>query len=302
MQRVVPMACAALVPIAFGVSGWQEHQRVQTAEIAATGWVECGANPGPECGDPQWWQRRIPPADPKAGLELVGQTDERQWFATGAGQELWAVDWAAHSGIDEVPTEAIDTVALSTASLVGMEISNLEAEFKEMEHAVLSSLEPWHSELRKRCGACAPLSQPYPAIMVTTQPSVIAPPGIDAPSIDLAAERLRRSTQPPLEDNAPLVTLVADIREGKTLPEQVWSTKGMAGMAALELARSNRIDAIETLLVQMDHAPSATDRVAMAYAALRLLKENPTFSIPPNPDAHLAAVDVRRMKSLPGAP
>ena len=98
------------------------------------------------------------------------------------------------------------------------------------------------------------------------------------------------------------MTLVADIREGKTLPEQVWSTKGMAGMAALELARSNRIDAIETLLVQMDHAPSATDRVAMAYAALRLLKENPTFSIPPNPDAHLAAVDVRRMKSLPGAP
>jgi len=302
MQRVIPMVCAALVPIALGVSGWQENQRVQTAEAVASDWVACGAKPGPDCGDPLWWNHRIPPTDPVAGLALAAKTESHAWFATGAGQEVWAVDWASRSTIGAVPTDAIDTVALSTAALVGMEISNLEGRFNDTEHAVLASLEPWHSELRDRCGTCAPPSQAYPAIMVSTQPSVIAPPGIDAPSIDLAAERLRRSAQAPDEEAPPLVELIAHIRDGALPPASVWSEKGKAGMVALELARAGQGQALDDLLIQLEQAPSSTDRVAMIYAALRLFKDHPSYVIPPNADAHLGAVATRRLRSLPGAP
>lgn len=141
-----------------------------------------------------------------------------------------------------------------------------------------------------------------PEIDLPAQPSVIAPPGIRAPSIDLAAERIRRSAAPPEHPPVELVRLVADIRSGTPVDPAVWAGKGLAGMTALELGRRGDSDALETLLSRIDIAPSDTDAIAMSYAALRLLAENPGYRIPANPDAHLGAAMIRKLSQTPGAP
>jgi hypothetical protein len=174
--------------------------------------------------------------------------------------------------------------------------------YTENEYAILSSLEPWNSLLRDRCGACAPPAQAMPEIDLPAQPSVIAPPGIKAPSVDLAAERIRRSAAPPEESPVALVKLVADIRSGTAVDPAVWNEKGLAGMAALELGRRGEPDALETLLSRINIAPSDTDAIAISYAALRLLAENPGYRIPANHDAHLGAAMIRKLSQTPGAP
>ena len=76
-------------------------------------------------------------------------------------------------------------------------------------------------------------------------------------------------------EGSPLTHVVIRVRDGGSPTPEEWQMRGVAGMAALELARAGRVDSIPVLLARAETAPSRADRIACLWAARQLGANSP---------------------------
>lgn len=95
---------------------------------------------------------------------------------------------------------------------------------------------------------------------------VHAPPGTLPPSASLDADL---SALRGADAVTPAGRALREARRGQLAPE-VWAEPGLCGLAALELGRTGRSEALPSLLEAAAQGPSATDRLMALYAATRL--------------------------------
>ncbi|MGB0638768.1 MAG: hypothetical protein ACPGTU_05520 [Myxococcota bacterium] len=219
-------------------------------------------------GSPEtYWNARSPRGEP---LQTLANVEPWRFWSTGAGQEAWAINAAAAVGPQSVPNEVIPLVAISTCSFLGMELPDEEEFFTELLALSTGAVRPWRYELLRRCGDCAPPTTPMPPTQDLHSVTHIKLNPLGARNIAIAAERERRAVLASPVQQSVLAHMVSRIRNGGDPSDEEWALRGVAGMAALELAKMNRQDAIPTLLNQAEHGPSRTDRIASLWAARQL--------------------------------
>ena len=72
-----------------------------------------------------------------------------------------------------------------------------------------------------------------------------------------------------------MVAMVKRIREGGAPTQQEWSTPGLSGMAALEMARTGNRSLADQFLWLAREGPSRTDRIAGLWAAQQVGATDP---------------------------
>ncbi len=72
-----------------------------------------------------------------------------------------------------------------------------------------------------------------------------------------------------------LTTMMARIRDGDKPSVTEWNTRGLAGMAALELAMAQRTESLPEVLDCARRGPSRTDRIAALWAARAMGSTDP---------------------------
>lgn len=243
-------------------------ERTETAR-QAMGWVSQHTQWNKDgTGSPEaYWNARSPRGEP---LQTLSDIEPWTFWSVGPGQEAWAVNAAAAVGPQSVPTAAIPLVAISTCSFLGMELPDDEDFFTELLDLSTGAIRPWRYELLSRCGDCAPPTTPLPPTQDLHSVTHIKLNPIGARSIAIAAERERRAVLASPVQQSVLAHMVSRIRNGGDPSDEEWALRGVAGMAALELAKMNRQDAIPVLLNQAEHGPSRTDRIASLWAARQL--------------------------------
>ena len=214
-----------------------------------------------------YWQARAPRGDQ---LQSISNIDPWDFWSSGAGQEAWAVNVAAAVGPQAVPNPTIPLVAISTCSLLGIELPDDEEFFHELMGLSTGAIRPWRHELLSRCGECAPPTTPLPPTQDLHSVTHMKPNPLGARNIAIAAERERRSVLANPTNQNVLAHMVSRIRNGGEPSMEEWNLRGVAGMAALELARMDRKEAIPTLLKQAENGPSRTDKIASLWAARQL--------------------------------
>lgn len=215
----------------------------------------------------EYWQARAPQGNL---VDSIASIEPWNFWSAGAGQEAWAVNAAAAVGPKAVPKKAIPLVAISTCALLGMELPDDEEFFEELMVFSTGAIRPWRNELLSRCGDCAPPTAPLPPTQDLHSITHVKLNPLGARNIAIAAERERRSVLASPVDGSVLAHMVSRIRNGGSPSNAEWAERGVAGMAALELAKMKRVDAIPTLLQQAESGPSRTDRIASLWAARQL--------------------------------
>jgi hypothetical protein len=215
----------------------------------------------------EYWRARALHGD---RLQAIADIEPWSFWSAGAGQEAWAVNIAAAVGPKAVPLAAIPLVAISTCSLLGMELPDDKDFFQELMSLATGAIRPWRYELLRRCGDCAPSTTPLPPTQDLHSVTHIKLNPLGARSIAIAAERERRAVLASPVQESVLAHMVSRIRNGGDPSSEEWNLRGVAGMAALELAKMDRKDAIPMLLAQAESGPSRTDQIACLWAARQL--------------------------------
>ncbi len=89
-------------------------------------------------------------------------------------------------------------------------------------------------------------------------------------STSVSAERLARGGPGTIDHGAPRGALAAAIRRGEPVPPDTWSTAGLSGLAALEVARAGRTGDLDAVLELAVSGPTSSDRLAGLWAAMAL--------------------------------
>ena len=265
-----PIVAAVLVAGASAASIWLDLADTASAEQGMHAWSAAHRHHSarPNTSASLYWRWRAPGnAD---FLNQVGSTKPATILGVGAGQEVWAINAAAAVGPQSVPNEVMPLVAISTCSFLGMELPDEEEFFTELLALSTGAVRPWRYELLRRCGDCAPPTTPMPPTQDLHSVTHIKLNPLGARNIAIAAERERRAVLASPVQQSVLAHMVSRIRNGGDPSDEEWALRGVAGMAALELAKMNRQDAIPTLLNQAEHGPSRSDRIASLWAARQL--------------------------------
>ena len=261
-------------------SFWLDHtDRLRTAE-GIRGWALSHAQWRDDPNAPEPWRWRAPSSANR--LARWSTIQPRTFLLAGAGQEVWAVNEAAGVGKQAVPTEVIPLLSISTAGFLGVALPMETHHFDMLAEGIVAGLDPWRTVMVQRCGDCAPHARAFPAPDV---PVLIAENSLDAhgaTGINIDVERRRRSVVPFNNSGRPLTEMVIRIRNGAMPTAAQWSTPGLAGMAALELAAQGRSDLRSTFQQLGRTGPSRTDRIAGLWAA---------HLMGVNDDPYLAAIE-----------
>lgn len=261
-----------LVVAAAAASLWRDLADTDVAEDGMAQWVSVhgywSARSPLDSEPSSYWRWRAPVRNQL--MSQFAHADPLDVLAAGAGQEVWVVNAAAHLDIEDIPTDAMPLVAISTAALLGVEVDDDPQTFQMLGEQIQASLNPWHQAMIQRCGDCAPPSAPLPAPLTPMDASSqdLDPQGTTG--ISIGVERRRRSAMPLLSTATPMTAMVHRIREGGLPTSAEWATPGLAGMAALELGVHGRTDVIPALMSVATDGPSSTDQIAALWAARML--------------------------------
>jgi hypothetical protein len=276
MRVSPPLTMALLLGLASVVSYYRSTS-VRSANVErANVWAEIAVSwrqGQPTSADAaHYWTRRVPAAEV---IDTISATDPWLFWATGAGQEVWGVSALAGMEAASVPTQAVPLVAMSTASFLGIDLPDTKEVFESLSQEVVGSLQPWRFVLRQRCGDCAPRSSPLPIVREMWTPATMNSHPINSRSATLATERLRRSVVALIDERVPMTSMMVRIRRGKAPTVAEWNTRGLAGMAALELAMASRSELLPEVLDCARRGPSRTDRIAALWAARAMGSTDP---------------------------
>ena len=280
MSFRVPVLSLTIIGLASLFSLGMDRARKAKDLNRLTQWIEQHARW--TTGDKQsvpnaaYWRWRAPAAADR--LQQMASVTPQQVLSVGAGQEVWAVNEAAYLGHGSIPTQAIPLLAVSTAPFLGIALPDDPQSFSVISSQILGGLNPWHSLLKSRCGACAPAGRDFPA---PHAPLSDGPQGLDERNntgISIEVERRSRSVRPFLHPASPMAAMVIHIRGGGLPNSDHLSTPGLAGMAALELASQGRSDLSETFLRLGREGPSGTDQIAGYWAAQLVGATHPTLT------------------------
>jgi hypothetical protein len=198
-----------------------------------------------------------PPAEPATGRALMAAVSPRTFLTVTAPAPL-VLAWYAGQDPGALREHELLVLASATARLLGSGEADRERP-EAFARRALAGLRALRDPFEERCGACAPSAGPLPAAS--------APGGIPA---SVEGERIRRSSAPGREPASPLGALVGAIRLGEVPRDIPWAQAGRCGMAALELARAGRIEALPEILAAAATGPTPMDRLATLWAAATL--------------------------------
>ncbi len=231
--------------------GWfpQHQQWAACVEVSPEG-VTVGD--GERCDMPRLALRLFPPRDAARGAELAEAAGLQLAEETTVRPHL--LSWNAGRDPSDLSYEALLLWALAEGDALGLRgDERADAEAQALERA--AALSRFRDGLARTCGDCAP----DPA----------APAAIAQPTLVRTAELALRGTVPLDTDDARRDVVVA-VRQGRSVPQEAWTTPGLAGLAALELGRRAADDDLRLVLVAIEDGPSAPDRLAALFAADRL--------------------------------
>lgn len=275
MNIRIVMIATATVLAAGAASFWKDHDERKRRAQSASNWALQHAQWRNDPNSPLPWRWRAPSSDNRLARWAVAQA--RDVLLAGAGQEVWAVNEAAFAGARTVPVGAIPLVSLSTAGFLGVDLPMERHHFDMLSGGILAGLEPWRTVMVQQCGDCAPFARAFPA---PDEPATTPQNGMDArgaTGINIDAERRRRSASAYNNPANAMTAMVMQLRAGELPNQNHWSTPGLAGMAALELAVMERKDLTESLLHSGMTGPSGTDQIAALWAAHLLGGSSPAL-------------------------
>ena len=260
MSLRAPILSIGTIALAAGLSFVVEQSQHAETRRVSESWAQTHASMSAHAslasGADPYWTWRAPVSNDR--LAALAAADATVVLSAGAGQEVWAINAAASRDIHEIPLSMMPLIALSTAAFLGIDIEDEHGQALALEIPLLASLNPWQTEMKTRCGDCAPAASTLPPT------SSIVP----SRGISIAVERIRRSAVP--YQGKPMAVMVQRIREGGLPSEEEWSTRGLSGMAALELGVSDRRDQLPRLLLAAQDGPSATDRIAALWVIWKM--------------------------------
>jgi len=225
-------------------------------------WDACQAEPLAEgCDEVLRAMIAFPPIDAAQGHALVTALGAKRFLEGPPHRAPLVVSWGAGASLRSLDRDNLLVLAAATATLLGSEIvaSDDDPRLPGPDDAV-AGLERLRQALHMTCLDCAPPPAPLPA---PRNPEV---------SASLAGERIVRSGTEAPDVAPPLGAVVAASRGTGAHPMATWVTPGLAGLAALEMARAGDSAAIPHLLAQGVRGPDAPDRVAALYAAAVLMQ------------------------------
>jgi len=214
------------------------------------------------------------PADGRQGWALVkqlcGEDFLRQVHAPLATVLSWGPD----------PDRRQDSAAVAALAL--------------SEALMLPSDPTWASPLREArllVPVFAPVRDWYAP---DSYPATLPPDADEAGVAPLAVSvsRLRLAALPPTTAASEAAVMAALAARGQPVPAAAWTHVGVAGLVALEAAAAGRQDLLLPVLDAAVSGPSASDRIAALFAALRLA---PVSRWPP---AHPAVALAARVDGL----
>jgi hypothetical protein len=256
---VALLLVAALVLAPLRQRRARADARAEAQALVARGVEAQALWPGPYAAQDAPELLAFPPPDSAAGRALVAALGPERLLDA---RQLAPLVVAWYAGVDPAALDepTLLLLAASTARVLGSEEGATHSA-SGFARASLAGLEPLRAALEARCGACAPAPGPLPAAQL---------PGGLPPSIQ--GERMARSADPEAVPREPLGALVGSLRQGGQAPPAAWEQPGHAGMAALELGRAGRTEALDRLLEAAVSGPSALDRLAALHAALWLVQ------------------------------
>ena len=185
----------------------------------------------------------------------------RKMAATWKGDEFpvpnisYVVSWyAGRDPMEMYPSELL-LLATCTAPLLGAPVEGNSTPIE-----ALAGQERLRQGAIHACGSCAP----KPALLATYTRTPFPV------SIAIAGEVGARGTGTLKDPVAPLGALAIAIRRGEEVPPEALELPGQAGLVALEWGRLGDERRLPALLKMANEGPSAADRIAALYAALRI--------------------------------
>ena len=275
-----PAAAALLVVIASAGRIWADLERSQNLQATALEWAAAhqtqSRRPADQPAPSVYWALRSPVREDS--VQLLAVVDPATVFSVGAGQEAWVSNAIAQTDLRSLPTEAIPTAALATAYFLGMEIPEEPAHFAMVAEEALSGLDPWFTEHTSRCESCSTRAMPFPILDKPVDGITLEPGQRTSSSVRVTVERYKRSVVNPPTPSQPMIDLVRRIHAGDLPTDEEWQTPGLCGMAALELAAAERVEAEAYIRQAAESGPSATDRIAALWAMRLMGQEHPDLA------------------------
>ncbi len=249
----------------------------------AAAWEGCQgvALETPACATTRHALAVMPIPSPSVGPGWLVRLGLQPWLAGPSGRHVAAAAWGVRAG--PLAPAAVDAGAWSTALLLDVPPAPPGTEATAARDAALALL-GWRERLGQACLACVTGPGALPPGTVTLEPSAA-----------LLAERSARSLLPVHDDASATTRLIAELRRGAPVPDEAWNRVGHAGLAALELARAGRTEAVPQLLTLASDGPSGLDRVAGLYALARLQAQGHAPAIPAG---HPAAARLAKLSPL----
>ena len=223
-----------------------------------------------------YWRWRAPLQVDR--LKSLSSTDSLTFLSAGPGQEVWAINAAAGQSIDDIPTQVMPLISISTASFLGVEIADDPEVFQVLGDQIVGSLNPWREAMAQRCGDCAPPAMPFPAPAEPLSAGDRALKPRNTTGVSIGVEQRRRTVVPMLHRPTPMQAMVIRLRTGGAPTAAEWATPGLAGMAALELSARGDRRWIPPLLQAAQTGPSGTDQIAALWAARNLGGQHPLIT------------------------
>ena len=124
MSARTPIVSALLILGASALSLWQDLRNQSLYERKMSDWTQAhrsySARASTNPTQNIYWRWRALPD--KNRLDYLSKGDAWAVFSAGPGQEVWAINAAAEKNINEIPTNVMPLISVSTASFLGVEI------------------------------------------------------------------------------------------------------------------------------------------------------------------------------------
>jgi len=254
-------------------------------------WDRCLAAPvsperlwAPDCEAVRRTLIALPIADARVGPIWAHALGNRSWLQGPPGRHVAAASWLARAPAALLTPEVLTLSAWSLSLLLDLPPPDDPDQAEGQARAAASALRVSRVPLEARCPSCVDPGAQLPSGWVARERSAA-----------LEAERVVRTGPGAVGELSPTGGLAARLRAGEAVPGDTWQQPGLAGLAALELARAGRTDALDGLLTLAAEGPTGLDRVAGLYALARLEAEGRVADLPPD---HPGTVRLRALPPL----
>jgi len=263
MVSLILIALGAV--LSFSMQRSEQRNTLQAMQAWASAHAYWSNRDPSETPPSPYWRWRAPIRQGR--LQELGRATPFEFIQMGAGQEVWAMNEVAQLPVHEVPVDVVPLVSLSTASFLGLKLSDDPELFEQHATQIVGSLKIWRQRLQDACGPCAPPEAAFPRAV---SHRVAGSEGLaerGATGVSIAVEQQRRTALPLADEASPMVDMVKRIRDGGQPTDDEWRTPGLAGMAALELSLLGDPSLAAAFLELARTGPSRTDRIAGLWAA-----------------------------------